>query len=371
MEAVPGITPKKCDRRGNGAQGVTNMKTRIKILLILIATITAAAYYANSKFGYEPDIVRPVTVEIPQNTSVNGVVDIFNDKQMLLPGWFFKLAARAYVEFGGKVLYAGKYTFTPGITNCEVLEKVLSGGKLHTVRVTFPEGINLKEFASILKNKLKLNPNEFLFLAHSDSLLKAYGIKTNSLETNSLETNTLEGYLFPDTYDFFTKVSVEEVIGRLIAEGNEIWTSENINRAKQLGMSRHEILTLASIIESETSVAGEMERISGVYHNRLRKGWLLQADPTVQYAIGSKRRLSSADLKVNNPYNTYKYAGLPPGPINSPGKSAILAALNPESHSYFYFCAVGDGKGSHNFARSIEGHNVNKARFKRNIRSRK
>lgn len=342
------------------------MKLRTKIILTFIIAAIGSIYYIDSKFGYEPDIIRQVTVEIPKNTSVNGVINIMNDEQMLLPGWFFKLAARAYVEFGGKVLYAGKYSFKPGITNYEVLEKVFSGGKLMTVRVTFPEGINLKEFASILKRKLKLGINDFMYLAHSDSLLKA-----NGLEANSLEANSLEGYLYPDTYEFFTKVTVEEVIDRLIAEGNEIWTSDNDRKADQMGMSRHEIMTLASIVESETSVINEMKRISGVYHNRIRKGWLLQADPTVQYAIGSKRRLKSSDLKINNPYNTYKFTGLPPGPINSPGKNAILAALNPESHGYFYFCAVGDGSGSHNFAGSIEEHNVNKAKFKRNLRSRR
>ncbi len=205
------------------------MKLRTKILLILIVAAIGSAYYINSKFSYQPDIIQTVAVEIPQYTSVNAAVEILNDKQMLLPGWLFKLAARAYLEFGGKMLYAGKYSFKPGITNYEVLEKVLSGGKLLTVRVTFPEGINLKEFAAILKKKLKLNPNEFIYMTHSDSLLKANGIVANSLE----------GYLFPDTYDFFTKVTVEEVIGRLIAEGKKIWTQENIRKAKRLGMSRH------------------------------------------------------------------------------------------------------------------------------------
>jgi len=141
-------------------------------------------------------------------------------------------------------------------------------------------------------------------------------------------------------------------------------------RATELGYSTHEILTLASIIKGETNGVDEMKRISGVYHNRLKRGMKLQADPTVQYLLPDGwRRLLYEDLEIDSPYNTYKYAGLPPGPINNPGKNAILAALYPENNKYFYF--VADGKGGHKFGKTHREHIRNVREYRRWIKSQR
>ena len=153
-------------------------------------------------------------------------------------------------------------------------------------------------------------------------------------------TYNLEGYLLPETYQFERNVNVKQIINKLLNEGEKIWNSDNKDKVLSMGYSQYEILTLASIIEAETPNKIEYKKISGVYHNRLKIGMLLQADPTVQYALGSKKKLRRIDLDFNNPYNTYVYAGLPPGPINNPGKGAILAALNPEKHNFLYFVAI-------------------------------
>ena len=138
----------------------------------------------------------------------------------------------------------------------------------------------------------------------------------------------------------------------------------------EIGFTTHEILTLASIIEGETNIIEEMPRISGVYHNRLRRGMKLQADPTIQYLIpGEWRRVLFKDLEIDSPYNTYKYKGLPPGPINNPGKDAILAALYPEQNKYLYF--VADGKGGHSFSKTFNEHSRKVIQYRKWVRSQR
>ena len=169
-------------------------------------------------------------------------------------------------------------------------------------------------------------------------------------------------------YDFFYNSNVEKVANLLFETQEILWNSKFDESAKRMGWSKYEVLTLASIIEAETPLVTERTRISGVYHNRLRKKMRLQADPTVQYIVGGKDRLSYRDLKKVSPYNTYLYAGLPPGPINSPGESSIYAALNPEQNDYIYFVAFGDGTNRHQFARTLREHKAYSAKYRKNLR---
>ena len=173
-----------------------------------------------------------------------------------------------------------------------------------------------------------------------------------------LKQNSFEGYLFASDYRIFERSSPREVITLFYNSFKEFYNDSLIARTKELGFTIHEIITLASIIKGETHKEDEMSRISGVYHNRLRIGMKLQADPTIQYVLpGGWKRLTFKDLELDSPYNTYKYFGLPPGPINSPGKSAILAALYPEKNNYLYF--VADGTGGHLFGKTLNEHNNN------------
>ena len=179
----------------------------------------------------------------------------------------------------------------------------------------------------------------------------------NKIFINSLgiKGESLEGYLFPDTYLFFEGDSPESVIKTMVKQYQSIWTSEFNDRLASMNMSEKEILTLASIIEGEVIYNSERPIISGVYHNRLRMGMKLQADPTIQYIIlDGPRRLLNKDLKIRSPYNTYLNNGLPPGPINSPGKESIRAALYPNEHDYLFFVAKGDGK--HTFTTNEKDH---------------
>jgi UPF0755 protein len=202
-----------------------------------------------------------------------------------------------------------------------------------------------------------IDSTEFVNLANNKDFADSLGLKQNSFE----------GYLFATDYEIYERCSPEEAIKIFYNGFNEFYNDSLIVRTKELGYSVHEIITLASIIKGETDKEEEMPRISGVYHNRLRIGMKLQADPTIQYVIpGGWRRLTFKDLESDSPYNTYKYFGLPPGPINSPGRSAILAALYPEKNNYLYF--VAGGTGGHLFGKTLTEHNNNVKKYREWLR---
>ena len=179
-----------------------------------------------------------------------------------------------------------------------------------------------------------------------------------------MDSDNLEGYLFPETYYFFDGEKERSVIKRLVKEYKKFWSNENIARANSINLTQHQIFTLASIIEGEAIYDSERPIISAVYHNRLKKGMKLQADPTVQYIIkDGPRRLLNKDLKIKSPYNTYLYRGLPPGPINSPGFASLKAALYPDENDFLYF--VAKGNGYHTFSKNEKEHERAKRAFQR------
>jgi len=178
---------------------------------------------------------------------------------------------------------------------------------------------------------------------------------TEYVRHKGLDGKSLEGYLLPDTYTFYWQTDEREVVDRMVDQFLDFYTDSLQERQKELQMSRREILTLASIVEAESGLDDERQVIAGVYWNRLRRRMKLEADPTIQYALGSSpRRLTYRDLQTISPYNTYRRYGLPPGPINNPGRKSILAALYPGQHQYLYFVAT--GAGGHRFSRSFAEH---------------
>jgi UPF0755 protein len=180
----------------------------------------------------------------------------------------------------------------------------------------------------------------------------------------NLNADNLEGYLLPESYYFYSNSSAEEILTKLKQEMDNFFTPKLEARMKELRMTRKQILTLASIIDGESNLVAEFKTISGVYHNRLKRGMALQADPTVQYLIREKRknRVLKKDLLINSKFNTYKYTGLPPAPINNPGKDAIIAALYPEKNNYLFF--VADGNGGHSFSRTLNEHEQNVSKYR-------
>jgi UPF0755 protein len=225
----------------------------------------------------------------------------------------------------------------------------LRGGKGIVHVVTIPEGFSLGQIASAVSSKLHV-PADSVLAAASDTAL---------LHRLDIPTPTLEGYLFPDTYTFQDGTTARAAVDVMVRRFEQIWKPEWTARLDTLHLTRNDVMALASIVEKEAKVPEERPVIAAVYLNRLRDGMLLQADPTVQYALGKHvARVYYKDLEVESAYNTYKHKGLPPGPIASPGRPSIEAALYPASVPYEYFVAFPDGH--HEFRADLQGHEVAK-----------
>jgi UPF0755 protein len=205
-------------------------------------------------------------------------------------------------------------------------------------------------------------------IADSLSILNLF-YDENKIGKFGFNTETYRAMFIPNTYQFYWTTSAEQFADRMKTEFDKFWSDERRKKAENINLSPVEVTVLASIVQSETAKNEEMTRIAGLYINRLNRGQLLQADPTVKYAVGdfSLKRILNVHLEVDSPYNTYKYAGLPPGPINFPETSAIDAVLNYEKHNYIYMCAREDFSGYHNFAVTLTEHNRNAAKYRREL----
>ncbi|NHQ59629.1 endolytic transglycosylase MltG [Chlorobium sp. BLA1] len=246
----------------------------------------------------------------------------------------------------------GRYSIPPGMSNFMLLY-YLHSHKQDEVRITLPEGINLEKVARILSGKLDFDSTAFMAAASSERLLRRYNIKAKNAE----------GYLLPGTYDFAWGGSPDAAAGFLVKRFRKFYTDSLKTVTARRGMNETGLLTLASIVEAETPLDSEKPVVASVYLNRLKKNMRLQADPTVQYALGgTARRLYYRDLVADSPYNTYRHNGLPPGPICNPGTASILAVLQPAETGFLYFVAT--GTGGHNFAVSLKEHNENIKKYR-------
>jgi UPF0755 protein len=232
---------------------------------------------------------------------------------------------------------------------------MLESGRVRQHPVLHPEGATVRELATVLEAARLARADDVLRVANDPAFLRAQNIDGPSAE----------GYLFPDTYQFVRGMKPEEILGRMVQRTRTKLTPEILTRAKARGLSVHQMLTLASIIEREAVVPEERRLIAAVFWNRLRIEMPLQADPTVQYALSKERRtLTRADLATDHPFNTYRTPGLPPGPIASPGIGSIEAALDPAAVKYLYFVVIsGDGR-RHHFSTTVEEHNAAVARYR-------
>ncbi|MGD2062799.1 MAG: endolytic transglycosylase MltG [Nitrospirota bacterium] len=248
---------------------------------------------------------------------------------------------------------AGEYDLGGRYTPEEVLDLLLAG-RVKQYPFTVPEGLTCREIASRFAAAGFGNEAEFVAACRDPELLARMGVREG----------TLEGYLFPETYQWHRGMTARALVERMVAAGEALWTPERRHTATALGMTVHQVLTLASIIEKETGHAGERALISGVFHNRLRRGMRLQSDPTVIYGLADfDGNLTRDHLATDTPYNTYTRAGLPPGPIANPGLESIDAALHPAETPALYFVSRNDG--SHQFSATVEEHNRAVDRYQR------
>ncbi len=287
---------------------------------------------------------RPaVTVLIPQGATFGAIADTLMAHSLLRHReWFLFLG-----KITGKEsrMHAGMFAVPRGLNSWQVLV-YLETAKNVLLKVTIPEGLRTERVATILQRKIGVDSARFVQLVRDSAFVRRLGVPAPSLD----------GFLMPETYFFQWKTPEEVIIRTLVKNTMRLFEPDSVRRQlQQLNMSILEIVTLASIIEGEVMVDSERVLVSSVFHNRLKRGWRLQADPTIQFLLkDGPRRLTYRDLEIDSPYNTYKYAGLPPGPINNPGKQSILAAIFPAQTRYLYFVASGDG--GHRFSRTLKEH---------------
>jgi UPF0755 protein len=280
------------------------------------------------------------------------VVDSLESQGLIRERSLFVLVSR--ILGGTDRIQVGKYIFASGVSNLDLFLSLRSGRGNALIPVTVPEGLRSLQQAHLFARTIGIDSARFADLAHSHPFIRSLGI----------EDTTLEGYLLPDTYAFYWQQGEEEIIKKMVEQFTKFYADSLIERQQAIGWTTRQVLTLASIVEGEAVLADERAVIAGVYMNRLRRGMRLEADPTVQFIVnGRPRRLLYADLKIDNPYNTYLHTGLPPGPVNNPGRASILAVLSPVHHNYIFF--VANGRGGHWFASSYNEHLRNVRQYRR------
>jgi UPF0755 protein len=324
------------------------MSKFIKISLVLLAALVVTVsmlIFDIMNYAGEPAGVNDVTkfVVIEKGQSFNATLASLEKAGVIKNHLKFKLFAR--IKGYDKKIHAGEYALSSVMPPALILDTMLRG-KVYLHRITVPEGYNMQQVASVLSEAGFGTVENFMKIATALSFLQEKGI----------HAGTLEGYLYPDTYYFPKGESCENIISAMVEKFQSVFTPEWEKRAKELGFSTHEIITLASIIEKETASQDERLVISSVFHNRLKKGMRLETDPTVIYGIKNfNGNITRKNLLETTPYNTYKIKGLPPGPIAGPGYESIKAALYPAETDYLFFVSKNDG--SHFFSADFKKHN--------------
>lgn len=290
--------------------------------------------------GVDQD-VPPERMTVPRGATLTAVAESLSARGIIGSTRFIKLYAK--LTGSESAIQAGVYDFRPGTPVRAILDALVHGREA-TDPLVLPEGLMLTEVAEQVHQQLDIDPDAFSAAVSDSSLLAEYEIPAE----------TLEGYLYPSTYYVLARATAHDVIRQMVNEFFARWNAEWDTRLLTLGMTKHEIVILASIIEGEVHDRSDSKLVSSVYHNRLRRGMRLQADPTVIYSLGLRRRLYERDYLFRSPYNTYLINGLPPGPINQPSASSIEAAVSPADTEFIYFVASGNGR--HLFTRTYQEH---------------
>ena len=315
---------------------------------------TEAPVYSKS------DQAPSTIVVIPAGSTFNQVASLLEGEGLIRSRSAFVWLGRA--QEADRKIKPGEYELNGAMPPAEILSKLMAG-RVVLHGVTIPEGYTISQIADVLAEQRITDREEFVRVAHDTTFIKTLGISAESVE----------GYLYPDTYRFSRPTAAQDIIKTMVNQLEHVLSAEWQDRAKELRLTMHEVLTLASVIEKETGAADERPLISSVFHNRLKKRIPLQSDPTVIYGLPNfDGNLRKKDLSHSSPYNTYRWAGLPPGPIASPGADSIHAALYPAPTSNLYFVSKNDG--THHFSNTLTQHNkavekYQKRPFRRGSRS--
>ncbi len=282
-------------------------------------------------------------VTIPRGSSFRQALDSLESAGAIRSRWAFSLAGR--IVGADRKVHVGRYLFLPGMSNLAILEDLSSGASRMLISVTIPEGWRIGSIARRFSRVLGTDSSTFATLCRDEAFVRKLGI----------DAPDLEGYLLPETYEFYWQTDEDDLVRAMVGSFKEFYVDSLVRRQQELRLTLNQVLSLAAIVEGESSIDVERPIIAGVYWNRLRKRMKLEADPTIQYVLpDGPRRLLYEDLRIDSPYNTYRNYGLPPGPINSPGRAAIIATLYPAKHDYIFFVATGNG--GHRFSTNYQDH---------------
>lgn len=356
---------------------MTNKKTKLKsnknsqtkkrlinyiagTLLLLLAGGAVVTYFVYKKYALDSFTEKSFMLYVYPNSTVEEITDKLKE-QVKEPevNRFNRIARINHWEPGSK---SGAYRIDPDMSAMEVY-RMLARGLQTPVQFTFNNIRTKKQFAERVEQQLRMNSDSILPLLNDSVFCASYGFTPA----------TIPALFIPDTYEIYWTISPRKFIDRMKKEYDSYWTEERRTKALAAGLTPDEVSTLASIVAEETNAVDEMGTIAGLYLNRLNKGMLLQADPTVKFALQNfeLRRVTNDNLLIHSPYNTYRYAGLPPGPIRFASKTVLNAVLNHDNHDYLYMCAKEDFSGRHNFARTLSEHSRNAARYHQALNQRK
>ena len=331
------------------------------ISIIVIISLSALCIYYVAMF---PNISAPdknnAYIYIYEGDTFNDLLAQLTEKDALINTNTFVWLSRT-MDLPTNIK-AGRYQLKSGASNLQFIRQLKSGNQ-SPIKITFNNIRTKEQLAGRLGSQLMIDSIEILHLFNDYSFLKPYGLTPETVHT----------IFIPNTYEVYWNVSSIAFFERMWNEYNRFWSESRRAKAEAIGFSPMQISILASIVEEETNYSKEKPTVAGLYINRLRKNMALQADPTVKFALGdfAARRILNEHLKIDSPYNTYIYTGLPPGPIRIPAISSIDAVLNYEKHNYIYMCAKDDLSGKHAFATTYAEHQRNAAKYRKALNQRK
>ncbi len=349
----------------------------LSIGLVAVAVVFAVRFVLSHFISaVDPEDATPYEVVVPQNTSAGQIADLLyhacgeGQKGLIVSSASFKV----YVDFIGKAnnLKAGTYRLSKNMTIPEIVDVLTEGNPARrTTRFVVIEGKTIEEIAKQIRGNdaIDTDADAFLAMCRDASAFEKYSFIAE-LPNAAERRYVLEGYLFPDTYEIYADSTPAEILDRMLTHYYEVYKGEWVSRAQELGMTRDEVMTLASIIEREASVPEDMPRVSAVFHNRLREGMKLESCATLNYITGLNRYTFSKDeMAITSAYNTYLNPGLPIGPISNPGAAAIYAALYPDEQyleeGYLFFCNMNPNETrALVFAKTYEEHQANVDKYK-------
>jgi len=325
----------------------------IIIIFVVVLAGTGIRAYQLYRYIFEANILTPGSIIIPKNATYQQVLDSLKKYEIIENYTAFEWVAKR--KNYPNLIKAGKYLLDKGLNTNEILNMLRSGDQ-QPVQVTFNNLRFIDELAGAVSKYIEPDSMELLLKFNDPAIHEKYGFTQS----------TFHCMFIPNTYEFYWTTTADQFLERMSMEYKHFWNEDRIKKATELGLTPEEVMTVASIVQEESNKKDERPIIAGLYLNRIKRGMPLQADPTVKFALGNFKikRVLKSHLEVDSPYNTYKYAGMPPGPINFPEISSIDAVLNAAKTPYIFMCARQDFSGYHNFSKNLSGHLENARKYK-------